>query len=435
MTHVSRARVAGSIVAAALGVAACSASAGAPAPTQTCDEFPGSVGALSIDPDTTAFVTTAAGLFDLVANVETTVLDACVGIATDLLVDDTWTEKGPLHGGTADAEVSAACDQASRAISAVLHPANDAGGKGPGPCGLSVSGGGRAVDPNVQAECVAHCMGGASCGSPTVLANCSPSDTSGVCAGACYSTCKGSAMAPSACLGSCAGACSVECDGTASNPVACVGTCAGHCTGTCTGGTTNGICTGTCSGTCDAACLISAGETEYCSGECKGSCTGDCKLDANSSVACGARVDCEGGCLGTYTSPACEGTLTQPACGADANCQASCQSMAVVYASFSPPVVSLSCSGPMSSDLLALMATLAANLPGLLEATQTEGPLLAAAGATLSGIAPVFAKDGPPGKAQACAASAEKTVADTQTSFTSTVNAAASVTAAARSGS
>ncbi len=391
MRHVPGARFAGPIAAMALAGAGCSAASSVPDAAPTCGEFPASVGALSLDPDTTVFVTAAASLLALVTNMETTVLDACVGIATDLLVDDTWTEKGPLNRGTAEAEVMEACAQASRAISAVLHPAKDAGTQSPTSCGLSVSGGGCTVDPTVQAACVANCSGGASCPPPTVLSNCSPDVTTGLCGGACNSTCEGSATAPGACEGSCSGACSVRCDGSLSNPVECQGTCSGHCAGTCTVVMTNaGLCSGTCSGTCDATCTLGQGVTEYCSGECKGSCTGNCKLDANSAINCGALVDCKGGCAGTYTSPTCEGKLTQPTCSADANCQESCQASAVVDASCAPPTVSLSCSGPSDGDLLALMATLEANLPGLLEATQTQGPLVADAVAILNGIGQEF---------------------------------------------
>lgn len=442
MSHLPGALLAGSlaaIAATALGAGGCSGASPAPEAAPACAEFPGSVGALSLDADTTAFVDASADLLDLVTNLETTVLDACAGIARDLLVDDTWTAKGPLNRGSADAEVTEACSQASGAVAAALHPAaRDAGLKGPIPCGVSVSGGGCTVDANVQGACVATCSGGASCKAPTVLMNCPPDEITGVCSGTCRSsaTCEGSLGAPARCQGSCAAGCSGECDGSASKPAECAGTCSGHCVGGCTEGTmVAGVCSGTCTGRCDAACVISQGTAVHCSGACRGTCTGDCKLDASASIGCGKGVDCKGGCTGTYAAPSCEGKLSKPACGADANCQASCQSSALIQASCTSPIVSLACGAPSSAGLQALIATLQANLPALLEAAETEGPLVVDAAATLTGVGQAIAKNtgSLSAKAIACAQAAGRTDSTAEATLMNSIASSASVGAAARS--
>lgn len=429
----------GGIAAMALAAGGCGGSSAAPEATPTCDEFPDSVSALSLDADTTAFVRTSASLVDLVTNLDATVLNACAGIAADLSVADTWTAKGPRNQGSVLAEVTEACNQASRAISAALHPMVDAGEKGSFQCGLSVSGGACAVDPSAQGRCVAACAGGESCKAPTVMANCPEDATTGVCMGTCKvgATCEGSPDAPATCQGSCAGVCSGECDGTVSRPVLCNGACSGHCTGTCTTSMTSaGICPGVCTGPCDAICVVSLGAAVQCAGECKGTCAGSCKLDATAMTDCGPHADCTGGCAGTYLAPSCLGKLSQPACAASANCQASCVSSALLQASCVSANVALVCSDPLSDGLLALSTTLQANLPALLAVAETQGPLVAAAASSLNGVGLAVAKT--PGslsaKAVACAHAAGKAASSAQAPIANAIAAGVVVIAAARSG-
>src|SRR5277367_2669849 len=184
MKNVARALFAGGIAAIGLATEGCSSQATSPEATSACDEFPGSVGAAPLDPDTTVLLNATVSLVNLANNVEVAVLNGCVGIDADLMVSDTWTAKGPVGGGSADAEVTEACTQASRAIAAALSGAGDDAGVQP-PCALSVSGGGCRVDPTVQATCVAACTGGASCAPPTVTADCPPAAITGLCRGAC----------------------------------------------------------------------------------------------------------------------------------------------------------------------------------------------------------------------------------------------------------
>ncbi len=437
MSQLLGAVLAGSIALVALAAEGCAGGVTPEVAKPGCDAFPNAVSTLSLDANTTAFVSASASLIDLVTNLQTMTLNACAGIARDLLVDDTWTAKGPLNRGTADAEVSEACRQASRAITVALHPVvGDSGAESPIPCGVSVSGGGCTVDPNAQGACVATCSGGANCKAPAVLAACARDDLSGICTGMCTpgATCQGSAGAPAPCKGSCAAGCSGECDGTVSNPVECNGVCSGHCVGACTGGMMSaGLCTGTCVGKCDAVCEIGQGMTVLCGGTCKGSCTGDCKL--SSMIDCGSQVNCKGGCTGTYGMPSCEGELAQPACGADANCQASCQGSTLIQASCQSPVVSLGCDALLTADVQALITTLQGHLPDLLEVGETQGLLAADAATTLSGVGRAIAKSpgNLTGTAVACALAAGRAASDAEVSITNAVTASVGVRSAVSS--
>jgi hypothetical protein len=443
MSHLPGALLAGAIgglAAMALAAGGCGGSSAAPEAAPTCDEFPDSVSALSLDADTTAFVRASADLVDLVTNLDASVLDACAGIATDLLVDDTWTAKGPLKQGSVAAEVTEACNQASRAISAALHPMVDAGSGGSSLCGLSVSGGACVVDASAQGRCVAACLGGENCKAPTVIANCPDEAITGVCMGTCKAgaTCEGSVDAPATCQGSCAAVCSGECDGTVSHPVACNGTCSGHCTGTCNGSmTSTGTCTGVCTGPCDAACIISQGAAVQCAGECKGTCAGGCKLDSTAMTDCGPHADCTGGCAGTYVEPSCLGRLSQPTCAASANCQASCESSALLQAACASPSVALVCSDPLGADLPALSTTLQANLPALLAVAETQGPLVADAANSLNGVGQAVAKTPASlsAKAVACVHAAGRAASSAQAPVKNAIAASGVAIAAARGGS
>ena len=76
---------------------------------------------------------------------------------------------GPTMGGSTDAEVTEACNQAAMAITAGLS--GDAGASAS--CGLSISGGGCTASADVEAMCEAQCSG-ASCTPPDVTVSCDP---------------------------------------------------------------------------------------------------------------------------------------------------------------------------------------------------------------------------------------------------------------------
>lgn len=425
--------LAGAVGAMALGSGGCSAASTIAGAAQGCNEFSGgasAVASLSIDANTKAFVTAASELVQVSATLEGDVLTACVGIDTDLKVTDTWTAKGPDGGGSLDAEVTEACNQASAAISAGLS--GDAGAQAA--CQLSIAGGQCTVKADAQISCEGSCTGSGSCQPGTVQARCSPGELTGQCSGTCnaMATCEGSASVQANCQGSC----SAECTGTCTPPTAgsvdCTGTCGGKCTGTCDGSTASGTaCAGTCSGKCDAACTFKAGSPGHCSGSCKGTCNGNCTLDANAMVSCGGSVNCKGGCSVAYTAPECEAKLTPPSCNVDANCEASCQSQAEFQATCSPPSVTLNCDASASAGVTAIVTTVQKNFPALILAAKTQGQLaLDAAQATVKAGANVVANVGSlGGKAIACAQAAATASVSASASVNVSVMASASASA------
>lgn len=402
---------------------------------QGCDEFnagASAVAGLQIDANTKAFVEAGADLVAISKNMETAVLNACIGIDTDLGVTDTWTAKAPQNGAAPDDELTEACTQASNKIHAILM----AGEQANVTCGLSVSGGQCTVDASVQANCEANCTAMGTCTPGDVSVRCDPGELSVQCGGMCEAnaTCEGSASVEANCQGSCEADCSGTCTPPTGAKIDCTGTCMGNCYGTCNGSTMNGgSCSGTCSGQCDAACKYTPGMAAHCSGSCSGQCNGNCKLDANAMVNCGAMVSCKGGCTGMATAPKCEGELKPPMCNIDANCEASCQSHAEATATCTPPTVKLECSTNATGDIPKLVATLEKNLPAIIEAVQTQGQLAIKAAGHVVASGSVVAQNlgSVGGKALACATAAVQASAQASVSVNVSVKASASVSGSA----
>ncbi len=420
-----------SVGAIALSNGGCSAANTAIDASQGCAEFNAgsqSIAALSIDGTTRAFVQASSDFVTAVNTMETSVYSACKAIDTDLGVPDTWSAMQGL-----DAQVTEACTQASTKIKAILA-AGDGGVQAT--CLLAVSGGGCQVSVNAEADCEAKCTGNVSCTPPDVTVTCDPGNLSVMCSGMCMAnaTCEGSATLQATCQGSCEADCSGECDATATAPsVNCQGTCSGACQGTCDGSTASGTtCAGKCVGTCKGNCTYQPGAVAvHCDGSCKGMCNGNCKLDANAMVNCGAMVRCKGGCTTTGTAPQCEGTVTPAKCNSDVNCQASCQAHAEASASCTPPTASLECDTTATGDLQALVNTVKTNLPIIIQAIQTQGPIvLDASGKLVTAGGNVVAAVGTAsGKALACATTAVSAAATAATSFHATVSVSVSVSA------
>jgi modification target Cys-rich repeat protein len=418
-------------VVSAASVDGCSASDSAntiaPAAPE-CDEFAaGTVSTLpTIDASTQAFVQASEDLMTIAGTMEGGVLQACIHIATDLGVTDTWS----VQLGT-DAQLTEACNRASTKISAVLALQSQSQAT----CALAVSGGGCAVDPNVEAKCDATCSGDASCAPPDVTVACDPAQLSGQCSGTCNAsaTCEGSASVAAQCQGSCEADCAGTCTPGQAPKIHCEGMCSGTCYGTCggmvTGATGMAGCTDICSGQCDSMCTYGAGMPAHCDGTCNGTCSGNCTLAANASINCGANVSCKGGCSLMYTEPKCEGEIMPPSCMANASCQGSCQGDAEATAMCTPPAVTLECSANATSDAQALITTLQSNLPPILAAVQTQGPLaLKAAGhVTATGSAVVQNVTTLGGKALACAEAAVTASATASLSISVSVMASAAV--------
>ena len=431
--------LAGAVVVVALGSGGCSiASNLAQAAVEGCNEFPAQIDGVSLSGDAYAFIHAGADLVTIAGKLEDDVLTACVGIATDLQVTDTWTAMGPANGGTEDAEVQAACSAANGAIKALIGQ----GGSVTASCALSVQAAQCTVDADVEAQCEASCTGMASCTPPMVDVSCSPGDLSVMCQGECSAsaTCEGTVSASAMCQGSCQADCVGSCTPPSAGSIHCDGSCEGKCDGTCTvnGNATQvtGQCAGTCSGTCDAQCTFTAAQPGHCEGTCSGSCNGDCVLDANASVSCGANVRCKGGCMTSYTAPQCEGQVTPAKCSSSVNCQAACQSHADFQASCTPPAATLECSASTDPKLQKLQTTLAANLPALINAAQGEGQLATTAIATLgsSGKAVVADLGTEGGKTLACAEAALDASVTAVSSIQASVSVSVTVTATASGG-
>jgi hypothetical protein len=423
--------LAAGIFAIAASSGGCSAASTIQQAASGCDEFNGgasSVASLSIDGDTKAFLTASANLVTVAKSLETSVLNACIAIDTDLGVTDTWTAMASMP----DSELTEACNQASTAIKGVLS--GDAGAQAQ--CALSISSGYCTVDASVQASCEGSCSGMASCTPPDVTVACMPGELSGECDAMCNAsaTCEGSVSAQAQCQGSCQADCTGTCTPGTAPTVHCEGTCMGNCNGTCTasGGTgmpSTGACMGTCSGTCDAACMITPGTPAHCDGSCKGTCSGSCKLDATAMINCGAMVNCKGGCSVAYKAPKCEGKITAPMCMASASCQASCQSSAEVQAMCTPPSAKLECSASASAQVTALVTTVQKNLPAILAGFQAQGQLAldAALQVKTTGVALAGNATSLTGKAFACAGVAAEASVKASASVSVSVMASASV--------
>jgi hypothetical protein len=133
--------------------------------------------------------------------------------------------------------------------------------------------------------------------------------------------------------------------------------------------------------------------------------------------------------MGTATMPTCEGTLTPPQCNGNANCQGSCQTQAEASATCTPPAVTLGCEGTVSGQLQTLSMLLQTDMPPLIEALQTQGPLVINALAQMATTGAAIAKDAGSitGQAIACAAAATEAAGNASVSVNITVQASASV--------
>jgi hypothetical protein len=307
-SHTRAILVAGPVMALGLANSGCTAADNAVANVQAalsgCSEFsggPSSVASLSIDGDAKAFVTASANLVAVVATSETAVLNACLGMAADLHVTDTWTSMAPSAGDPPDAETKEVCTQVSNTITATLAANASA------MCTLVISGGHCVVNETEQVSCESMCTSNTTCQPGNITTLCAPASLTGQCSGTCNAT--------------------ATCEGSVSVQAQCQGACEGDCTGMCG----------------SDPCMAT-----HCKDECAGTCTGDCTLAADAMINCGASVNCRGGCSVTYTAPECETTVTPPVCNVSQACQSSCKSNAEVTSTCTPPGASLECSATAS---------------------------------------------------------------------------------------
>jgi hypothetical protein len=283
-----------------------------------CSEFsggPSSVAVLSISGDAKAFVTASANLVAVASASETAVLNACLGMAADLHITDTWTSMAPSPGGAPDAETKEVCTQVSNTITATLAANASA------MCTLVISGGHCVVNETEQVTCESMCTSNTTCQPGNITTLCSPASLTGQCSGTC------NAMA--------------TCEGSETTQAQCQGACEGDCTGMCG----------------SDPCMAT-----HCKDKCAGTCTGDCTLATDTTINCGASVNCRGGCSVTYTAPECETTVTPPVCNVSQACQSSCKSNAEVTSVCTPPGASLECNASASVTVTAAEEALDAAL-------------------------------------------------------------------------
>lgn len=206
--------VAGPAVVFGLSNSGCSAASSAVANVQAalsgCSEFsggPSSVAALSIDGDAKAFVIASANLVAVASTSETAVLNACLGMAADLHITDTWSSMAPSSGDAPDAETAEVCTQVSNTITATLAANASAG------CTLVISGGHCVVNETEQVTCESMCTSDTTCQPGDITTLCAPASLTGQCSGTCnaMATCEGSESAQAQCQGTCEGDCTGMC--------------------------------------------------------------------------------------------------------------------------------------------------------------------------------------------------------------------------------
>ena len=354
---------------------------------------------LKVDGNVKVFMQASADLRDIGKKVKVDVKTACVHIAGDLGGTDTWTALGDTDDAISNAKGTGACDVAGVRIDTIMKAsvtANFALITVPGACHTNFQ---------AQVDCDAKCKAEATCDSGTAETRCTPGELSTTCTERCkeQSFCEGSVTVEANCMGKCES------------------TCTGECKGTCTAsdGTktdNNPSCKGKCSSTCN------------------GTCKGKCKVEVAGGIACGTSCKCKGECTTTHTDPVCETTFTPPTCKVDASCEESCTASVAAKAVCDAPHVELYASASVSADVPKLVATINANLPALIAASEVQGKLaLDVCGKlVVTGNAIVQTATKLDGKSIACSAAAAKAAVEASASLSLSVSASASVTGKCR---
>jgi hypothetical protein len=334
-----------SLLLAGAGSASCvtttSSDTGSTQSSLGCPEFqPGATldPNLKIDPRVRAFAQASADLAGVAAELKTTIKTACVGIASDLGVPDSWSAMGDSDDAISNSSGTGACDAARARIDAIMdaHPeANFA---------LLVSQGECHVDFDAEARCEEGCATQTQCTPGTVETRCDPGQLSVVCSANC--------------------AAQAYCEGQPDLVANCQGQCEAECTGQCTGSCTDETGRRTDD---DPSCH------GKCKGHCSGQCTGRCQIDVQGGIQCGTNVSCKGGCTGQYTQPVCETECTPPKCTIDSSCFESCRATAAENLRCAPPTVLLFCNTGASPDVAKLAATINKNLAALVQFADTHG--------------------------------------------------------------
>jgi hypothetical protein len=293
---------------------------------------------LKIDARVRAFAQASADLTGVSAEFKTTVKTACVGIASDLGAQDTWSALGDSDDAISNSSGTGACDAARARIVAIMNAHPDAN------FALAIERGECHVDFDAEAQCEAACASQTKCDPGTVDTRCDPAQLSVVC----DTNCSAQAF----------------CEGRPEVEANCQGQCEAECTGQCTGSCTDETGRRTDD---DASCH------GKCKGHCSGACSGRCQIDVEGGIQCGANVSCKGGCTGHFTQPVCETECTPPKCTIDPSCFESCRATAAANLRCEPPTVKLLCNTAAGGDVARLAATIDKNLAVLVQFADAHG--------------------------------------------------------------
>lgn len=368
---------------AALPLTSCiSTSSGLGQATQGCPEFqPGATFDSSdgLDVHVRRFMQASADVDQVTTSLRSAVKGACEAMAQDLGVKDTWSSLGDSDDAISNANGTGSCDQVGARIDAIMTAHVDAN------FALVVERGACYPDFQAETQCEAGCTSAESCSPGTVQTRCAPAELSVQCGGSCEAN--------------------AYCEGTESTQCNCEGKCEAECMGQCTGQCTdeNGHRTNN-----DPDCH------GKCSDHCSGKCTGRCQVESSDGIQCGANVYCTGGCTAQASAPRCETDYSPPMCSIDQECFASCQASVAVKAQCDPPTVQLFADVTVSADVKALVDTVNAHLPPLVQCAETQGQIASDAVPALSSSGQTILNDAGnlDGKSLGCATVATQSLSD-----------------------
>lgn len=289
-------------------------------------------GGAAVEGKVKGFLSAAADLKKLAADVEVGLIASCGKLGKDLGMTEAELAAEP-KGGEGAKKV---CEAVAAKVSGTLKANTSAK--------LEVE-----IDaPKCYADIdfMSSCFG--ECGSPIkggdLKASCEGGEISGQCDAKCEGSCTVDAGAE--CSGTCKASCEGKCDAGFK------GTCGGKCNGKCDGKDSKGkACAGTCEGKCDAKA------EGTCTGTCDGKCSGGCEMKA----AADCKGTCSGGCSAEMKAPKCSGEFHPPS--VDPSCQVNCAAKGMTHMKCDAPNVRIKSNGKADAELQKLIAALQVSLP------------------------------------------------------------------------
>jgi hypothetical protein len=300
---------------------------------------------ISVDTTVKVFMQASSTFSKVTSDIKSDVKTACININKDLGVQDTWSQFGDDDKAISNSNGSGACDATAAKVKAIMEDQGAINAN----FALVVTHGECHPDFAAEQQCDNDCDTNHTCTPGTVQTRCQPGQLSVVCDQQC--------------------AANSVCEGTATAVTQCSGACASTCTGMCHG-----------------ACIHDDGSMSMddpnckgkCTNECDGTCSGECTITAAAGVTCGTNVRCKGGCTGTFTDPMCESEFTPANCTDNMQCHQSCSAKTAANQICEPSTVQLFANINAVSnkaDVQALVTTINANLPKLIDAAEVKGPI------------------------------------------------------------